>query len=92
MQGEVPTPLHAGDAGYLTRRMAQTVARHVQAEVALGDTVPRAELVRVMNALTRDVGRDIRPLNYVLMERCVVDPENPAKRVERITPLHTKPR
>lgn len=88
-EGDLLRPLHAGDAGQLTERMANTVARLVQVEVAQGDTAPRPELARAMYALASDRARELGELHFVLVEHCVVDPENPAKRVERITPLLT---
>lgn len=80
-------PLHAGDAHYLTRRLARTISWHVQQEVAQGRDTISVELKQAMRSMVRDIGRDTDHLRFRLMEQCITDPSDPIRREERITPL-----
>lgn len=80
-------PLCAGDAHYLTRRMARTIAWHVQAEVAAGHTTPSKELRQAIHAMVRDISREVREIEFQLVQECVVDPSRPTVRERSITPL-----
>lgn len=84
-----------GPDTYLQRRSLQSMARNVQAEVHVGDTIPASELVRSMRGevyhgtFDPGRGRELPTLKFRLMEQCVTDPKRPKERVERITNLHT---
>lgn len=75
--------------GYLQRRMAQTIARSVQQELAQGDTMPHPELVVAMQMMVRDIGRGSSDLHFQLREECAVDANEPMAREVNITPLET---
>ncbi|MBK8497443.1 MAG: hypothetical protein IPL52_01175 [Flavobacteriales bacterium] len=83
-----------GPDTYLQRRAVQSIARHVQAEVHAGDTVPAVPLMRAMRGMVYqgafDTGRGHDPptLQFRLVEHCVTDPHSPREREERITLLH----
>lgn len=86
--------IQRGPDTYLDRRTAQAVARHVQSEVQAGDTIPAPVLIEAMRSMALysefepGEGRVPPVVEFRLVERCVVDPERPSDRVERITPLH----
>lgn len=80
-------PLHTGDAGYLTRRLARTISWHVQQEVTPGRDTISIELQQAMRSMIRDIGRDTDELRFRLMEKCITDPSAPKRREERIIPL-----
>ncbi len=88
--------IERAEDGYVQRRVAQAIARHVQAEVAMGDTVPAVELVRAMNSMALysefdpGEGRVPTQIEFRLVEQCVTDPKRPAHRTERITNLRTR--
>ena len=84
---EEPRPLYASDANYLTRRMAATIAWHVQAEVEAGGSAPSRELRQAMRSMVRDIGREVPGLRFQLVRQCVTDPSQPQERETRITPL-----
>ncbi|HMC98128.1 MAG TPA: hypothetical protein VKG92_10760 [Flavobacteriales bacterium] len=84
---EEPRPLYASDADYLTRRMAGTIAWHVQRELAAGSGIPSAPLRHAMRAMVRDIGREVPDLRFQLVQRCVTDPSRPEVRDTRTTPL-----
>lgn len=84
---EEPRPLYASDANYLTRRMAATIAWHVQAEVEAGGSAPSGELQQAMRSMVRDIGREVPGLRFQLVRQCVTDPSQPQERETRITPL-----
>lgn len=85
-----------GPDTYLQRRTVQAVARHMQAEVHRGDTIPAEELVRAAEAMVYNGqfdpgrGRELPELRLRLVEHCVVDPWKPRERAERITYLRTR--
>ena len=87
--------LRYGNEDYLHRRTLQSLARHVQAEVQSGDTVPAPQLVRAMRGIVYHGsfdpgrGRVMPELRFRLVERCVIDPSAPAIRAERVTLLRT---
>gem|GEM_PF-5928168 len=43
--------------GYLQHRMAQTIARSIQSELAQRDSLPRPEMVRAMKRMVGDIER-----------------------------------
>jgi len=75
--------------GYLQKRMAQTIARSIQTEVAQGDSSPRPELVGAMKRMVSDIERELGDLEFQLHEECIVDPRAPTERKVRITKLKT---
>jgi len=77
------------DDGYLDRRMVQTIARNVQRAVAEG-AVPDQPTLQAMRAMVRDISREQPNLRFRLVERCVVDAEEPDQRVERITEIEAR--
>ncbi len=83
-----------GPASYLQRRTVQALARHVQAEVHAGDTIPAIELVQAMRSMAHysefesGEGRTPPTVQFRLVEQCVVDPARPSQREEHITNLH----
>mgnify|MGYP001198518330 CR=1 FL=1 len=77
------------DRGYLEHRMAQTIARSIQSELAQGDSSPRPELVRAMKRMVGDIERELGVLEFQLHEECIVDPQSPTERIVRITKLKT---
>jgi len=85
-----------GPDTYLQRRTVQAIARHMQAEVQAGDTIPAEELVWAAEAMVYSGqfdpgrGRDLPELRLRLVEHCVVDPSHPQERAERITYLRTR--
>jgi hypothetical protein len=79
------------DGGYLARRTAQALARHVQTEVHLGTNVPSHPLLRTMHHIAHQrFGYASKSCTYRLMERCVDDPDRPNERMERITLLQER--
>lgn len=84
-----------GPDTYLQRRTVQNLARHVQAEVDQGDTVPDPLLVKAMRMniqYSNDAairGAALPDAEFRLVEQCITDPQRPLERSERITPLHT---
>jgi len=80
---------------YLQRRMVQNLARHVQAEVHQGDTVPDPLLVKAMRMniqYSNDAalrGAALPAPEFRLVEQCIIDPQRPLERIERISRLHT---
>lgn len=83
-----------GPDSYLQRRTVQAIARHVQAEVQAGDTIPAMELVQAMRSLALysefepGEGRSAPQVEFRLVERCITDPTQPAQRKERTTHLY----
>lgn len=94
-QGSAWRSIDHGPDTYLQRRTVQAIARHVQAEVHAGDTVPAEPLLRAMRGMVYqgafDTGRDrhLPKLDFRLVEQCVSDPRSPRHREERITLLRT---
>lgn len=86
---EEPRPLYASDANYLTRRMAATIAWHVQAEVGAG-RVPSKELQQAMRSMVRDIGREVPGLRFQLVQQCVADPTRPEERETSVVPLEMR--
>jgi len=84
-----------GPDSYLQRRTVQNLARHVQSEVQRGDTIPDHHLVQAMrmNVLSGiyEPGRgyEVPVPEFRLVEQCIIDPEQPKVRMERIKHLHT---
>jgi len=75
--------------GYLQHRMAQTIARSIQSELAQRDSLPRPEMVRAMKRMVGDIEREIGDLEFQLREECIDDPTIPTERTVRITKLKT---
>lgn len=94
VQGQWSSIDHGPDT-YLQRRTMQSLARHVQAEVQQGDTIPDPHLVQAMrmNILAGYSGSgrgQIAPdPEFRLVERCIIDPRQPKDRMVRITRLST---
>lgn len=80
---------------YLQRRIAQAIARHIQAEVHGGDTAPAEPLVKAARAMALysefepGEGRTPPDVKFRLIEHCATDPHRPSDREERITVLET---
>ncbi len=81
-------PLHAGDANYLTRRMARSIAWYVQSEIGSGRKSPSPGMQSAIQAMVRDIGRDVPDLRSRLKEACVTNVDRPLEREKRITPLN----
>jgi hypothetical protein len=82
-----------GPDSYLQRRTVQNLARHVQAEVQRGDTIPDSHLVEAMrmNILFSSFAPGEGPIpEFRLVERCIADPGYPKDRMIRITQLRTQ--
>lgn len=77
---------------YLQRRAAQSIARHVQAEVAAGRSRPSPQLIHAMRAMAQHgnewrAGYPLPEFRFRLVEHCVTDAHRPWLREERITEL-----
>lgn len=94
-QGASWSSIDRGPDTYLQRRTVQNLARHVQAEVHQGDTVPDPLLVKAMRMniqYSNDAtlrGAAAPDPEFRLVEQCITDPQRPLERSERITHLHT---
>ncbi len=79
------------DRGYLARRSAQALARHVQGEVHQGSNVPSRPLLRAMHLIAQQrFGAAAYRCTFRLLERCIVAPDRPTERMERITLLQER--
>jgi len=84
-----------GPDSYMQRRTVQNLARHIQAEVHQGDTVPDPLLVKAMRMniqYSNDAalrGAALPDPEFRLVEQCIIDPKRPLERIERISKLHT---
>ena len=80
---------------YMQRRVAQAIARQVQAGVGSGVTAIPAVLLPTMLSMALysefepGEGRTLPIVEYRLVEHCITDPARPADRQERITNLRT---
>ena len=87
--------IERGEGGYLQRRVAQAIARHVQADVHAGDTSPAVVLLGTMRSMALyseyEPGEGRLPpiVEFRLVEQCATDPQRPVYREERITLLRT---
>ncbi len=87
--------IERGENSYLQRRVAQAIARHVQAEVHAGDTIPATQLIGAMRSMALyseyepGEGRTPPAVEFRLVEQCVTDPSRPMLREEQITQLRT---
>ena len=80
-------PLVPDDRHYLLRRMGRPLAELIRSDVQGGDTVLRPILADALRGLARDIARDAGQLRYRLVQHCITNPERPADRATRITPL-----
>lgn len=80
-------PLIPDDRHYLLRRMDRPLAELIRNDVQRGDTMLRPILADALRGLARDIVRDTGSLRYRLVQHCITDPERPAERATRITPL-----
>lgn len=76
-------PLIPADRPYLVRRMARPLAQLVSDDLRAGRTVDPV-LARAMRGLVRDIGREVPDLHFRLVERCIVDPGEPAQRMTNL--------
>lgn len=87
--------IERGENSYLQRRVAQAIARHVQAAVQHGEVSPPRELLGPMRAMALysefEPGEGRKPpvVEFRLVQHCVIDPARPQERAERITLLRT---
>lgn len=75
------------DAGYLDRRMAQSIARNMQRVTDHGSHQPDPQTWSALQAMVRDIARERPALRFRLVEHCVEDPKEPGRRFGRITEL-----
>lgn len=80
-------PLIPGDRHYLLSRMGRPLAELIRSDVQRGDPVLRPILADALRGLARDIARDVGPVQYRLVQHCITDPERPADRATRVTPL-----
>ncbi len=79
-------PLIPEDRPYLLRRMSRPLAQMVSDGLRSGGSLDPI-LAGSLRGLVRDIGRDVPDLRFRLVERCVVDPQEPAHRAVTFTLL-----
>lgn len=75
-------PIEAGH--YLEKRMVQHLARHAQAALRSENGIIDPLLIEAMRSAESEEQMDVI---FRLKEKCVIEPETPADRETRITPI-----
>ncbi|MDQ3102083.1 MAG: DUF5819 family protein [Bacteroidota bacterium] len=74
-----------GTDHYLEERMAQNLARYAQASLTTTDQASLPQLIEALGEMVAD-GTTTDPI-FRIVEECVIDARDPAKREIKITPI-----